>query len=395
MANDMTMPPEPAGAAVVRTDFRRPVYCLLGVPIDAVDLPGAASILTGAMASGTRCVMTTPNLNNLVAMQRDPAFRDAVIRNELSVADGMPLVWISKLLGIPLKERVAGSDLFEWLGSRSEKAVGVYFFGGPDGAAQAASDKLNAAPGPMHCVGFQSPGFGNVEELSRAEMIERINRSEADFLIIAMGTAKGHVWIERNRAALRTRVISHLGAVINFAGGTLSRAPALMRRLGLEWLWRIKEEPALWRRYWEDGRAFLPLLFTRVAPSFLERVLRSMGGPGGPPGVEVGRDAAAVRFTLSGAWLAPDLPVLREVVEREMRLPGDVEVDVAALRGIDEAFVGLLMLVYGHQSKLGRAFRIRSASGAMRRAFRRRCAEFLIEGLPGGAGTPPARAGGG
>jgi N-acetylglucosaminyldiphosphoundecaprenol N-acetyl-beta-D-mannosaminyltransferase len=394
MANDMAMGgPGPASCGPVRTDFRRPVYCLLGVPIDAVDLPGAAQILAGAMASGTRCVMTTPNLNNLVAMRRDPAFRDAVIRNELSVADGMPLVWISRLLGIPLKERVAGSDLFEWLGHRSDRPVGVYFFGGPDGAAEAASLKLNAARGTMHCVGHQSPGFGNVEALSRADMIERINRSNADFLIIAMGTAKGHVWIERNRPLLRTRVISHLGAVINFAGGTLSRAPGVMRRLGLEWLWRIKEEPALWRRYWNDACDFLPLLFTHVAPSVAERMFRAVAGTGAPPRVQAASDGATVRFSLAGSWLAGDLAVLRELFEQELRQPRDVEIDAAALGGIDEAFVGLLMLVYGHQSKLGRGFRIRPAGNAVRRAFRRRCAEFLVDGLPG-TGTPPARAGG-
>jgi N-acetylglucosaminyldiphosphoundecaprenol N-acetyl-beta-D-mannosaminyltransferase len=394
MANDMTMSdPGLASAGEARTDFRRPVYCLLGVPIDAVDLPGAAKILTAAMASGTRCVMTTPNLNNLVAMQRDAAFRDAVIRNELSVADGMPLVWVARLLGIPLRERVAGSDLFEWLGRRSDRPVGVYFFGGPDGAAEAARLKLNAAGGSMHCVGCQSPGFGSVEALSRADMIERINRSDADFLVIAMGTAKGHVWIERNRPLLRTRVISHLGAVINFAGGTLSRAPGPMRRLGLEWLWRIKEEPALWRRYWSDACAFLPLLFTRVAPSVAERVFRAVARTGTPPRVRVAREGATVRFSLAGSWFARDLALLRALFEQEMRQAPDLEIDVAALGGIDEAFVGLLMLAYGHQSKLGRAFRIRSAGNAVRRAFRRRCAEFLIDGLPG-AGGPPARAGG-
>jgi N-acetylglucosaminyldiphosphoundecaprenol N-acetyl-beta-D-mannosaminyltransferase len=395
MANDMTMDLYGhAGASEVRTDFRRPVFCLLGVPIDAVDLSQAVQILTGAMDSGTRCVMTTPNLNNLVAMQRDPAFRDAVIRNELSVADGMPLVWVSKLLGIPLRERVAGSDLFEWLRQRSERRVDVYFFGGPDGAAEAASTRLNASAERMRCVGYQSPGFGNVEELSRDEMIERINRSDADFLVIAMGTAKGHVWIERNRPLLRTRVISHLGAVVNFAGGKLTRAPAFMSRFGLEWVWRIKEEPALWRRYWSDGCAFLPLLFTRVLPSVGERLVRAVRGRGEPPRVRVAREDATLTIVLSGDWLANDLPELRTVLERETRQPADVVLEVAQLGAIDEAFIGLLMLLYGHQSKLGRAFGIRSSTGAVRRAFRRRCAEFLLEGLPGKDKAPARSAGG-
>lgn len=393
MANDMAALARAVSTeTTIRTNFRRPVYCLLGVPIDAVDLQQAGHILTEAITSGTRCVMTTPNLNNLVAMQRDARFRDAVIRNELSVADGMPLIWISRLLGIPLKERVAGSDLFERLASPGGPQVSVYFFGGPDGAAQAASERINATAGSMRCAGFRSPGFGDVDTLSHPEMIEDINRSGADFLIIAMGTAKGHVWIERNRALLKTQVVSHLGAVINFAGGTLSRAPSLMRRLGFEWLWRIKEEPALWRRYWADGTAFLPLVFTRVLPCAVERVKTALFGRGQPAKVSAYREGATVHLTLSGAWHSRDLGPLREVLEAKTQLPGDIEIDVAGLGQVDEAFLGLLMLLYGHQSKLGRGFSIRSASTKVRGAFRRRCAEFLLAGIPP-AGRPPVREG--
>jgi N-acetylglucosaminyldiphosphoundecaprenol N-acetyl-beta-D-mannosaminyltransferase len=365
-----------------RTDFRRPVYCLLGVPIDAVTLHDAGEILTKAVQSGSRCVMTTPNLNNLVAIQRDPAFRDAVIRNEFSVADGMPLVWISRLLGMPVRERVAGSDLFDWLAGTDRKPVKVYFFGGPDGAAQAACDRLNASPGAMRCVGFESPGFGTVEELSRPDMIERINRSNADLLVIAMGTQKGHVWIERNRPLLQVQVISHLGAVINFVGGSLSRAPLMMRRLGMEWLWRIKEEPVLWRRYWNDGKAFLPLVFMRVVPCMAERLVTTFRKQGRPAKIEVVRHGRSTRLKLSGFWCGQDLGALREVLETETRECVDIELDFGSLDAVDEAFIGLLMLLYGHQSKLGRAFSVRLAGPRVRRAFRRRCAEFLIEGFP-------------
>lgn len=375
----------------VHTDFRRKVYCLLGVPIDAVTLHEAGDALTEAVQFGSRCVMTTPNLNNLVAIQKDAAFRDAVIRNELSVADGMPLVWMSRLLDIPVRERVAGSDLFDWLARKDGAPVRVYFFGGPDGAAKVASEKLNASAGPMRCVGFESPGFGSVEELSRPEMLERINRSNADFLVIAMGTQKGHAWIERNRPLLKTQVISHLGAVVNFAGGSLSRAPVVVRRLGMEWLWRIKEEPALWRRYWSDGLAFLPLVFLRVLPCISERLVSSLRGPGRPPKAEVRHQGQVTRLKFSGSWAGHDLAALRGVLESETRECVDIELDFGSLGAIDEAFIGLLMLLYGHQSKLGRSFNVRLAGPRVRRAFRRRCAEFLIEGFPAAETAPDRR----
>lgn len=366
----------------VRTDFRRPVYCLLGVPIDAVNLRQAEAILTGAVSAGSRIILTTPNINNIVAIQRHADFRDTVIRSELSVADGMPLVWVARLLGIPLRERVAGSDLFDWLAREDGVPLKVYFFGGPDGAAQAACDRLNAGPGAMRCVGAESPGFGNVDELSRPGMIDRINQSNADFLVIAMGTQKGHAWIERNEGILKPLVISHLGAVINFVGGTLARAPLAIRRIGLEWLWRIKEEPLLWRRYWNDGKAFVPLIFTRVLPCMAVRLTHFFHGRGKPGKVETSRHGQITRLRLTGSWFAEDLDLLREIFEAETRDCRGIELDFGLLERIDEGFIGLLMLLYGHQAKKKATFRVHSASPAIRRAFRWRCAEFLLEGGP-------------
>jgi N-acetylglucosaminyldiphosphoundecaprenol N-acetyl-beta-D-mannosaminyltransferase len=209
-------------------------------------------------------------------------------------------------------------------------------------------------------------------------MIKRINDSRADFLVIAMGARKGHAWIQRNRAALRVPVVSHLGAVINFVAGTVKRAPMFLRTSGLECLWRIKEEPALWRRYWHDGRKFVVLVLTRVLPSVTRRILDAVQKPGQPPRLIVDRSNPTVRIVLSGAWREKDLRVLRDVLASVTRDVTNIELDATELGRVDAAFIGLLMLLYGHQLKIGRSLRIIGASRDTRRDFHWCCAEFLL-----------------
>ena len=249
-----------------------------GLPFDAVDTAAAAERLCVAMRDRRQLFLSTPNLNFLVAAQRDAAFRASVEASDLSVADGMPVLWLARLQGTPLPERVAGSTLFDELrrGVGQEvlgRPVKVYFFGGPPGVAQQACEVLNAeqaaGQGYMLGVGAQCPGFGLVADMSAPEAIEAINASGADFLVVALGAQKGQAWIMHNLPQLTVPVVSHLGAVVNFVAGTVRRAPLAWQRLGLEWLWRIRQEPQLFKRYWGDGWALLGL------------ALRALGRRGG------------------------------------------------------------------------------------------------------------------
>lgn len=271
------MPTEEASAGDGgAADFDRDVWCLLGVPLDAIGMSGALERVRRAARERRRLFLSTPNLNFLVTALRDPAFRGSLLRSDLNVADGMPVLWMAKLLGIPIAERVAGSDLFDRLrDGDGGRPLRVFFFGGAEGVAEAACRQINARPGALVCVGHEYPGVGPVEALSRDEFLDRINRSGADFLVVALGARKGQAWIERNLPRLDVPVVSHLGAVINFVAGNVRRAPAWMRRCGLEWLWRIGEEPALWRRYALDGAALVELLLGRLIPLALELRLRS------------------------------------------------------------------------------------------------------------------------
>lgn len=339
--------PRPCRPYTAAENLQRDVIALLGLPIDVIDEAGAAARIEAAIRDRRKLFLTTPNLNFLIGCQRDPAFARSVLDSDLSLADGMPLLWLARLLGVPLPERVAGSSLFERLRQTPPGPdvipIRVYYFGGPPGAAEAAAQRTNADGGRMHCVGWASPGFEPVEQLSTPEWLDPINAAQPDFLVIALGAQKGQAWIQRNRAQLNVPVISHLGAVVNFAAGTVSRAPLWVQRFGLEWLWRIKEEPQLWRRYWNDGLGLLRVLRDQVGPEAwrLWRARRLSGlGSGSGSGleadsgarVEVVESGAGVTLRLSGNLLGPVSAEVREALARVAGESG-VRVEVVGLVG--------------------------------------------------------------
>lgn len=357
------------------------MHCVLGLPIDVIDLAGAERRLRAAAEARLPCFMSTPNVNFVVASRSDPAFRDTVLHSDLSVADGMPLVWLARLLGIPLRERVAGSNLFEALRGGARQPLKVYFFGGPDGVAAAAGRRLaledKEQGNGLVCVGHDSPGFGSVEEMSGEATIRRINASNADLLIVGLAARKGQAWIQRNRSQLNVPVVSNLGAVVDFAAGTIRRAPPWMQRAGLEWLWRIKERPSLWRRYFGDGLALAMLLLTRVLPYVW--YMRSRRHPA-DAGIEA-RDAGHVyAIALRGAWTQANIARLRRAFSRAAQSGKHVRLELTAVSHVDSAFVGLVMLLRAYQQQRGRRLAIVAVPGPVRRVLDYCCAEFLCAG---------------
>lgn len=354
-------------------DFNRNVHCLLGVPFDVTGLASAVSRVEQAVIQRKPLFISTPNLNFLVACQTDTSFRDSVIHSELSLADGMPVVWLARLLNIPITERVAGSTLFEALRKRpaapGTPLISVFFFGGPDGVAQMAGDRLNEeADASMRCVGTQSPGFGSVQNMSDKAILNHINNSGVDFIVVSLGARKGQAWIEHNRASLQAPVISHLGAVVNMVAGAIQRAPIWMQRTGLEWLWRIKEEPALWRRYFDDGMALLRLLTTRILPlAWISRRARPSPSQIEAANIATSESTEGLRVTLTGPWVAENLGRLRQTFADASAKQQPVSLDLSAMTFADSAFFGLLLLLYGHQARIGLALHITSATRVVRR----------------------------
>jgi len=329
----------------IARDLKRNVWTVMGLPFDCTSEQETTDHLINAMLKEERCFFTTPNLNFAITAQNDSQFRDSVINSDWVVADGMPLIWIAKSLGIPLPERVAGSSVFDKLRQEyinPDRPLRVVFFGGPDGTAAQAYKKIASDNSHMEVVGFYSPGFGSMDEMSDPEVIKQINQSDADLLIVALGAKRGQQWIELNRHNLEVPVISHLGAVINFVAGTVNRAPVWIQRSGLEWLWRIWEESSLFRRYWHDGRAFIRQYLTKIRP--YKKMLQKQSKLAHKP-LEFMFLNESKTLEVSGDALHENLSDLRceliELIEEErIRV-----IDIEKIVRMDDSFIALLQLV--------------------------------------------------
>jgi N-acetylglucosaminyldiphosphoundecaprenol N-acetyl-beta-D-mannosaminyltransferase len=352
------------------------VWCILGLPFDSVVMAGAVEDLRETALANTRCFISTPNLNFVAMARGDAAFRQSVLASDLSLVDGMPLIWVARLLGIPISERVSGASVFEQLSRHSGKALRVYFFGGPKGVAAKACEKLNESSTGLVGVGYDMPGYGSVESMSRDDTIDRINASNADFVVVSLGAKKGQAWIERNRERLTAPLVSHMGAVVNFAAGSVQRAPVLMQRLGLEWLWRIKEEPAIWRRYAGDGVRLLGMLFTQVLPYALSLHTRSKVDPD-DASITCTTDAQMGRIVLGGPWTHGHLDPLRDALTRCDTLCTKLSISLHQVDCVDSALIGLLLLAKGRYPGVS-GLTLEGASRKVAAIFRRNGAGYLL-----------------
>ena len=325
----------------------RDVWCILGLPFDRVNLQDTIHKINQTIEQGDSCFLSTPNLNFVISTQSDTDFFKSVVGSDLSLADGMPLIWVAKLLGVPLTERVAGSSLFDELSKQEDQVekIKVFFFGGQEGVAKLAHQKLNETSLAMESCGFYDPGFVSVDEMSSPDILEQINITDPDFIVVALGAKKGQAWIQKNRKQLKAPVISHLGAVINFVAGNVERAPIFWQRFGLEWLWRIRQEPSLWRRYWFDGLAFIKLLVTKVFPlAIYDRVLKRASSFQVPCSIHVGLQNNNI-ITLGGSVHNEVLTAVKQDFATIIdEYKGDIVIDCTSLEYIDSAFIGTLLL---------------------------------------------------
>lgn len=361
-----------------RDALDRDVYNLLGLPFDAVDMDEAVREVIEAVNKKQKLFISTPNLNFLIASQKKSTFRESVLHSDLSIADGMPIVFMCKLLNIPIQERVAGSSLIDELRQNDEcreNPIKVFFFGGQDGVAEQAHQVLHDANDGLKSVGYLNPGFGSVDDMSRDEIIDRINSAEPDFIIVSLGAAKGQAWIENNRHRLTAYVISHLGAVVNFIAGTVRRAPNWVQKLHMEWLWRIKEEPALFNRYWKDGMAFVKLLFSRILPY---RSIIKRHQIYSTPQIEPDYDGSNV--LLAGDLNFSKKDELREILKKLIIKGDNIALDMSGVRYIDQSILGLLLVSWVKIRQIGCEMRFEGLTDEVHEIVKLNGIEFILKG---------------
>jgi len=252
-----------------------------GLAFDNVTMREAIEFVDDHISENKDLLVVTTNVDHLLRLGRDVEFRTAYANAGMVLADGVPLIWLSRLQGTPLKARVTGADfLVEFCRVAAQKGRRVFFLGGLDNVAQLAADVLKKQFPDLIIVGAISPslGFDQKQEENRS-IVETIKSLKPDVVFVAAGTPRQEKWLSCHRAEFGPVVCMGIGAAFDFVSGQKRRAPRLIRNCGLEWFWRLAHEPRrLFRRYIiEDLPFFLQLLFTTLA-----RRLRGISATGAP-----------------------------------------------------------------------------------------------------------------
>jgi N-acetylglucosaminyldiphosphoundecaprenol N-acetyl-beta-D-mannosaminyltransferase len=204
----------------------------------------------------------TANIHYAMLSERDAGLRAVNEGAAFIVADGMPLVWASRWKGSPLPERVTGADLIPALCERAAaKGYRVLLLGGVPGVGEEAARRLCARYAGLQMVGVESPPFRPLTPDEQVELTGRIRAARPDLLFVAFGQPKGEMWIAEHLEQLGVPVCVQIGASLDFMAGRVPRAPRWVQRLGLEWVYRLYQEPArLLRRYVVNGLFVLRML---------------------------------------------------------------------------------------------------------------------------------------
>ena len=236
-----------------KTSPSHPAIAMLGVPFDNVTTQEAITLVEQMIASRRPHYFVTANVDFLVQARADVELRRILCDAHLVLCDGTPLVWASRLLGNPLPERVAGSDLVPLLVRiAAEKNLRIFFLGGAPESVERAIAKLKTQHPNLTVTGY-SPPFGQLLEMDHDEIKRRIAEAKPDMLFVSFGCPKQEKWISMHYQSLGVPVAAGVGGTIDFLAGQLKRAPRWMQRTGTEWLFRLCQEPRrLFRRYAQD-----------------------------------------------------------------------------------------------------------------------------------------------
>ena len=240
-------PPSPRAAPV--PDLPR--ADVLGIPLALTDYEGTMDWMDSTIASGHRACLSAAAVHLVMVAQEDAPTRDAVLRS-MAVPDGQPLVWALRALGHPQASRIYGPELMARFCERSARTgTRMYLYGGRNQGAlvQLVLNLRRRFPG-VKIVGGYSPPFRALDDEERRAVAAEINRSRADVVWVGIGQPKQERWMEEMRELLDAPLLVGVGAAFDFHAGLVPQAPSWMQASGLEWAFRLVQEPRrLWRRY--------------------------------------------------------------------------------------------------------------------------------------------------
>jgi N-acetylglucosaminyldiphosphoundecaprenol N-acetyl-beta-D-mannosaminyltransferase len=234
---------------------------VMGCPITKLSLNDFVDAAEEFIVSRTPHYIAVVNAAKIVKMRSDRELEQSVLSADLIGADGVPLVWASRLLGNGLPGRVNGTDLMDRLLARAhEKGYRIFFFGAKEEVLQVVLAKVRARYPGVRIVGFRNGYFNRADEPA---IVRHIRDSRADILFIAFGTPRKELWVKQYLSAMGVAVVHGVGGSFDVLAGVIPRAPLWMQKYGLEWLFRLLQEPRrMWRRYLITNAQFI-LLFLK------------------------------------------------------------------------------------------------------------------------------------
>jgi N-acetylglucosaminyldiphosphoundecaprenol N-acetyl-beta-D-mannosaminyltransferase len=244
-----------------------PSVDLLGVPLAVVDYERTLDWVDAAVEAGAREYVCVAAVHTVMASREDPELRAAVLGASMTVPDGQPLVWALHALGHRLPDRVYGPELMDRACARAARSgQRFYLYGGRNQGALAQLARCLRLRHPgLKIVGGYAPPFRELTDAEDAWVAADIARTGADVVWVGIGVPKQEKWMARMRPRVQAPVLIGVGAAFDFHAGLVPQAPPALQRLGLEWLYRLRQEPhRLWRRYarynprfvWEFARQF-------------------------------------------------------------------------------------------------------------------------------------------
>ncbi len=239
-------------------------YRVLGVRIDAVQIPQAVEqIRRWASEDGAAHLVCATGMHGVTEAQHARSFRDILNGADLNVADGWPVMYLGRLLGHPMRRRVYGPELMKAV-MEATPGMRHFFYGGAPGVAEDLAQRMRERYG-IEIAGTHTPPFEPVASNETPEVLEKINRSKADFLWVGLSTPKQESWMTSRRKHLAVPVMIGVGAAFDFHTGRIRQAPSWMQENGLEWLFRLLSEPRrLWKRYLVQGPEFVIRLLLEI-----------------------------------------------------------------------------------------------------------------------------------
>lgn len=233
---------------------------VLGIPLALTDYEQTLEWIDAAVALGAHEYLCVAAVHTVMETREDDALREAVSDAAFTVPDGQPLVWALRALGHDIDARVYGPELMARACERAERTgQRMYLYGGRDeqALAQLAANLLDRHPG-LQLAGGWSPPHRDLTDAELDEIAARINAARPDVVWVGIGVPKQEKWMAAMRERLDAPVLVGVGAAFDFHAGLIAQAPAWMQRRGLEWLFRLNQEPRrLWRRYARHNPRFV------------------------------------------------------------------------------------------------------------------------------------------